>query len=262
METLLACTLLATGVAPTRDVRAPIAVTRTRHTVVDARVNGAGPFRLVLDTGSPITLVSGRAALAAGLQTKEQAARPTLMGIRGFRRAREIAVGEASVPDVTVVVMDHPIVELLSSVDGPIDGILGYSWFGRFRMVLDYSGATITLTPTNHRPEDALTTMVVRVGGAISRRVLVAPAGLWGLALGPADDAGGLPVRAVARGSAAAAAGLRPGDRLLSIDGRWTDSALDCAAAAMEHRPGRAVPVRIRRGGTELELRVVPRHGL
>ena len=79
-----------------------------------------------------------------------------------------------------------------------------------------------------------------------------APRAWIGLELGD-DDRPGIAVKAVTRGSPAARARLRPGDRLLALDGRATDDYPQLAAALAQLAPGTQVTLRIRR---ELELRL------
>lgn len=62
----------------------------------------------------------------------------------------------------------------------------------------------------------------------------------------------------VMEGSAAEAAGIRAGDRILSIDGRSMGNFMDIPMA-VAHRPGEAVNVRIARGGSEQDIRLTPR---
>lgn len=62
----------------------------------------------------------------------------------------------------------------------------------------------------------------------------------------------------VMEGSAAAAAGIREGDRIVSIDGRTMEVFTDIPMA-VAHRPGEAMDVRIERGGAEETLRLTPR---
>jgi S1-C subfamily serine protease len=57
-------------------------------------------------------------------------------------------------------------------------------------------------------------------------------------------------------------AGIQAGDRLLTLDGRWTDSVTDCYTAAGHVKPGSAVKVVVRREGSEKELTVKPTFGL
>ena len=51
------------------------------------------------------------------------------------------------------------------------------------------------------------------------------------------------------------------GDRLLTLDGRWTDSLPDLYEAAGHARPGAAAVLKVKRGGKELELKVTPLKG-
>ena len=69
-------------------------------------------------------------------------------------------------------------------------------------------------------------------------------------------------MKEVRPGSAAAAAGLRAGDRLLTLDGRWTDSVADCYQAAEAVTPGQAAEVVLRRDGKEVKRTVTPTEGM
>jgi serine protease Do len=59
----------------------------------------------------------------------------------------------------------------------------------------------------------------------------------------------------VVRGGAAATAGIRRGDTIVSVDGRRTRTAADVARVVGRHKPGETVAVVVRRGGRELTLR-------
>src|SRR4029077_13891705 len=88
------------------------------------------------------------------------------------------------------------------------------------------------------------------VGDADQVKVL-APAAQWGFtAANPADDDEvGVVVKEVLASSPAAKAGLQPKDRLMTVDGRWTDSLVDLFAAVEKIPPGTEVKVHIRRAG-------------
>ena len=55
--------------------------------------------------------------------------------------------------------------------------------------------------------------------------------------------------------------GLKPGDVLTTLDGRWTTSIADVFHAAADAEPGRAAAVVILRDGKELTLTVTPAEG-
>jgi len=65
-------------------------------------------------------------------------------------------------------------------------------------------------------------------------------------------------VGSVIAGSAADAAGLRPGDRIVSVDGRSMERFMDIPMA-VAHRPGEAMDIRFVRGGSEQAIRLTPR---
>ena len=92
----------------------------------------------------------------------------------------------------------------------------------------------------------------------------MAPAGQWGLLLhkGKKDQEPGVTVQDVLPGSAAAAAGVKSGDRLLTLDGRWTDTIPDAYQAAGHVKPGTSAQVLVKRDGKEMELTVKPLSGL
>ncbi len=76
------------------------------------------------------------------------------------------------------------------------------------------------------------------------------------------DEDAGVDVKSVVPGSAADKAGLKRGDRLLTLDGRWTDSIEDLYEAAGFVKAGTKVVVRIKRGGKEMDLEVTPVSGM
>ena len=96
------------------------------------------------------------------------------------------------------------------------------------------------------------------------RRKILRPAAQWGLVLhkDDKDEEAGVTIKEVLPGSAAAAAGLQAGDRLLTLDGRWTDTLADAYLATSYVKPGTAAKVVIKRNGREREQTVKPRPGL
>jgi S1-C subfamily serine protease len=76
------------------------------------------------------------------------------------------------------------------------------------------------------------------------------------------DEDPGVTVTKVLAGSPAAESGLKEGDRLLTLNGRWTDSVADTFTAASFVKPGTTVSIVVKRGGKELTLKVKPISGL
>ena len=72
----------------------------------------------------------------------------------------------------------------------------------------------------------------------------------------------GVTVTEVRAGSPAAAAGLKVGDRLLELDGTWTESVEDTFRAAGAVPAGQKAKMKIQRGDEALSITIVPRVGL
>jgi hypothetical protein len=234
--------------------------------VVQARINGEGPFHLIFDLGAPITLLSSRAGEKSGVIAAD-APRAFLFSVRGEGQVDRLQIGDLTARDVPVIVLDHPVLrELGNALDRRLDGIIGYTFFARYRTTIDYPARAMTFEPVEFRVANLIRDLPDRLAGPrIARHVVLAPGGIWGLVLGaPAEglESPGVPIRAVLAGSPAAVAGLKPGDVLTAIDGRWTTSIIDVHAAAVPAAPDRDVSVVILRDGREQTLTVRPKPGL
>lgn len=257
--------------SPAADPKAPFVIPfellRSRHMAVQVKVNGTGPYRLVFDTGAPMNLVSNKLAREAGLIKKGERPLLPLFGMAGPKIIHQLEIGSIQLHDVPAVVMDHPTVGAMARVLGPIEGIIGFPFFARYRTTVDYQKRELTLVPNGYEPKDAMQGLMEKLmnppKGKPEPRVL-APAALWGFDVTkPAgDQQEGVTVVGVLPDSPAAAAGLQKGDRLLTLDGRWTDSTADVYAAAELIPPGRPVVLVVRRDGKQLRLTVTPRPGL
>ena len=239
----------------------------SRHMLIRAEINGKGPFSLIFDTGAPINLVSSGLAKKAGIKSG---------GFSLFSGPKPVNVKSFTVDNVTaanlpVLVMDHPTVETISEVFedkyGPIDGIIGFPFFARYAMTVDYQRQRLTLIPNGYKPGDYLGDLIGRINQLsedANRPRVVAPAGLWGVSVSKpdGDEKGGVVVDGVADTGPAGIAGLRKGDRLLTIDGRWTDTVADTFQAVALVRPGRSVVVVYERDGQKRRAKVVPKTGL
>jgi hypothetical protein len=253
--------------APAKAIRVPFKTLASQHIIVPVKINGKGPYRLIFDTGAPVTLLNNRIAKAGGVFPKNFR-RPffALFGSMGDFKVKSLQVGGVEAHNVPIVVMDHPTVEFVSKLVGPIDGIVGFSFWGRYRVSIDYQAREMTFVPTTYQPPDLMQTILktLTVGGGKAKTEVLAPAGQWGFrVVKEAKDAEpGVTVAEVLPGSPAAAAGLKAGDRLLVLNGRWTDSVADCYTAAAHVQPGTTARLTICREGKEREVTVHVQAGL
>jgi hypothetical protein len=263
---LAAAPLLHADTAPPKAVTVPFELLKTGHMAVKVKVNGKGPYRLIFDTGAPITLVNTKVAREAGV-LRAASASPFGGIFGGATEAviKELEVGEQKAGNVAAVVMDHPTVEAISRALGPIEGIVGFPFFARFRMTLDYQAKTLTFVPSGYKPPDTMRgLMFALMAGPGDEPQVLSPAALWGVVVrkDDGDEEAGVTVKQVLAGSPAAAGGIKPGDRLLTLDGRWTDTVADLFAAAGHVKPGTTADVVVRRDGKERVLKVKPSDGL
>ena len=250
----------------------PIELLPSRHFVVLVKLNDKGPYRLILDTGAPLTIINSKVAKEAGL-TKKAGGGGGILGLLGGG-VDQIQVGKMQVGDVVAeksgaVVMDHPTVQAISDAfekeSGPIAGIIGFPFFARFAMTVDYQKKEVTFKPNGYKPGDYMQDLMasmMKIEEKNKPRV-VSPAGLWGFAVEKekSDEAEGVTVKTIFADGAAAKGGLKVGDRVLTIDGRWTDSLGDTILAASLIKPGKAVAVSVKRDGKEVKLTITPTTG-
>jgi Aspartyl protease/PDZ domain len=237
------------------------------HLAVQVKINGKGPYRLVFDTGAPMILLSNRVGKEAGLAgANKQPAMPVRFGLPGMVRVGKLEIGSLVAEDVNAIVFDHPTVEAMAEVFGPIDGIVGFPFFARYRTSIDYKAKELTFVPNGYKPGDLFQTLMATLTQPHVKNPpprVIAPAGQWGMRIEKAesDTAAGVMVAEVYAGGAAAKAGIHVGDRLLTLDGCWTDSVADGYQAAEEIKPGQAVEVQLRRDEKEIRLKVTPYAG-
>jgi hypothetical protein len=253
--------------AKDKPVAVPFELLKTKHMAVMVKINGKGPYRLIFDTGAPISLLNTKVGKQAGL-VKGKTPALSLFNAAGQVKVEKMEIGGLVAENVPAVVMDHPTVEAISKVLGPIDGIVGLPFFGRFKMTIDYQKKEMTFVPNGHEPPDFMDTMMATIMALVSRdkpptKVLTA-LGQWGMVVDKSEngDDAGVTIKEIMPGTAAANAGLKAGDRLLTLDDRWTDSVADCYAAAGAVKPGVAVKITVVRDGKEREITITPASGL
>lgn len=258
---IIATPVGAQGKAP---IVVPFETIASRHMIVDVVVNGKGPFTLVFDTGAPLTLISSKLAREAKIATG--GGLMALFGNFGQQKIGTLELGDIKLDKVDAIVMDHPTVDAIGQATGKkLDGIVGFNVFGRYKTTIDYQKKTLTFVPTDFRPVNMFEVLVQAMtpsANDLKRIPVLAPQGLLGLSVSKNadDEAAGVVIDVVRPESPAAKAGLKVGDRLLTIDHRWTDRVADCFEAARTIRAGETVDIEIERDGKKRTVKatVVP----
>ncbi len=182
-------------------VTVPFEMLPTNHMLVEAKINGKGPYRLIFDLAHPITLLGNRASEASGV-VDDKAPRAFLFGMRGEAEIDKLEAGGLVARKLPVIVFDHPVLTALGDVIGRrIDGIMGFTLFARYRTTIDYQTKQMTFEPVNYEVRDLLKDLPDRIlGPKVAKERVLSPSGVWGIRLGKPIgglDAPGVPVAAV-----------------------------------------------------------------
>src|SRR5271157_1216036 len=237
----------------------------SNHMLVKATINGKGPYRLIFDLGAPVTLLGNQAAEASGV-VQADAPRSFLFSMRGEAEISQLQVGGMTVTKLPVIVFDHPALKALgNALAHSIDGIIGFTFFARYRTTIDYQSNQMTFEPVDFQIRDLLRELPDRLmGPKFAHRRILAPKGLWGLQLArskPGQQIPGVLISRVLPRSPAALAGLKAGDVLTTLGNRWTTSVTDTYAAAQNTEPNKDAQITIVRDGKEQTLTVRPVDG-
>lgn len=241
----------------------PFEMLRSGHMAVMVKFNGLGPYKMIFDTGAPTNLVNNKVAKAAGLLKGKAKPLFAPFGSQGEAVIDSLEVGGQKAEKVSTMVMDHPTIDQVSkALNTPIEGLIGFPFFGKFKTTIDYQAKTMTFVPSGYNPPNIMEAMMSALMGSDGPKQL-APAAAWGFSAEQRDkESAGVEVTAVRPDSPAAKGGLKVGDRLLTLDGRWTDTAVDLFQAASGVKPGTKVVLKVKRDGKELKLEVAPVAGL
>ena len=271
---LISSPALAQAPPAPKPIVVPFTLLPSRHMMIETKVNGKGPYRLIFDTGAPLNLVNNKLAKETKIAKKAGKGGGLGGGFGLFGGVSEaeistLEIGGLTVEKLPVAVMDHPTVKAISDafVDeyGPIDGIVGFPLFGRYSTTVDYQKKELTFSPSTYKPGDLLQDLMGSMMKSVDRKNeprIVGAAGVWGFsAKGASDDKSGIVVDTITPEGPAAKGGLKVGDRLLTLDGRWTDTVSDLFLVASLIKPGRTVTAVVVRDGKEQSLTITPVKG-
>jgi hypothetical protein len=111
--------------------------------LVSAKINGAGPITLILDTGSDRTLVAPAALQRLGIST-ENAPHGILKGVTGISYVDAVWVNSVEVGETKV----GPLLIIAHDADLKVaDGLLGRDFLANFNVTIDSKERVVTLAP-------------------------------------------------------------------------------------------------------------------
>ncbi len=248
----------------------PYRLTDTKHVLVRAKINGKGPFNLILDTGAPAVFITKPIAKKAGVATDDEG--------WGTFDAFEME-GGVKVEKVKTRVEDLVQIDGMNSMGlagVELHGVIGYNVLAKFRIDYDFTADKLTFQPLpNFEPPtperikakggDDIQSMgpLVKMLAALSGmkpNFEVAPRGFIGIEFDEAK--GAVVVKKVLAGSPAEKAGFKVGDTIEAVKAVDVASGKDLATALAKAGVGTKVRVTVKRAGKSDELTVELGKGL
>jgi predicted aspartyl protease len=131
------------------------------HVYVPASVNGSRSLWFLLDTGAgvPVTLIDDKVAASIRLRTHATRKAAAIGGSvkLALTMPANLTVGSATIKDA--VFAELPLRQQQEAEGHEIDGILGYDFFRRYTVDIDYPQHSIALSPPAQPSHDATTRM-------------------------------------------------------------------------------------------------------
>jgi predicted aspartyl protease len=133
----IAAALPAEPAAPNREADIPFATDRDGAVIVPVWIDGSGPFRFLLDTGSNLSAVSETLVASWSLTP---VAKTALTTVGGVAMRPVVQLGDVSVGTVTRTGLLASIAtpDELSILGAGVDGMLGQDFLATYNFTVDY----------------------------------------------------------------------------------------------------------------------------
>ena len=248
----------------------PYRLTDTKHVLVRAKINGKGPFNLILDTGAPAVFITKPVAKKAGVEVDE----------KGWGKFDEFEIeGGVKVEKVRTRVEDLVQIDGMNSMGlagVELHGVIGYNVLAKYRIEYDFTVDKLVFgvlegfePPAPERIEakggddiqsmGPLVKMLAALSG-IKPNFEVVPRGFVGIEFEEAK--GAVVVSKVLAGSPAEKAGFKPGDVVEAVKATNVETGNDLTKALAKAGVGAKLRVTVKRGDKCEELTVELGKGL
>jgi len=253
----------------TKAVEVPYRLTGTNHLMVRAKINGKGPFNLIVDTGAPAVFITKKSAKKAKVEADQKEwAKFDSFELEGGLKVDKV---RARVEDL--VQLDGMNTMGLAGME--LHGVIGYELLARFRIEYDLTRDKLVFAPLDFDPPalqplgrkgaDEIQSMgpMVKMMAAllgVKPNFELVPRGFTGIEY--EEKADKVTIKSVLPGSPAAKAGLKAGDMITSVKTVTIDSGKDLTRALAKAGIGTKWRFYITRDGKELEIVVELGKGL
>ena len=248
----------------------PYRLTDTKHLMVRAKINGQGPFNLIVDTGAPAVFITKAVAKRA----KAEAGEKEWVNFDSFELEGGLKVEKARGRVEDLVQIDGMNSMGLAGVE--LHGVIGYNVLAKYRITYDFTADKLGFDPIAGFDPPPLVPIGGKAGAGgldaigplmkmmasflgIKPNYNAVPRGFVGIIF---DDADGIVVREVLAESPAEKAGFKPGDKIESIKNTNIDDAKDLNRALAKAGVGTKLKVSVKRGDKSEELTLELGRGL
>jgi hypothetical protein len=254
---------------PAGRVEVPYRLTDTKHVLVRVKMNGKGPFNLILDTGAPAVFITKAVAKKAKVETDAKG----WANFNSFEVEGGLKVDKARGRVEDLFQLEGMNGMGLAGVE--LHGVIGYNVLAKYRIQYDFTADKLGFEPLpGFEPPpikpiggkgqggiEMLGPMMKMMAGllGIKPNFATMPRGFVGIEF---DDQDGVVVRKVLPGSPADKAGLKAGDRIESVKNRSIDDAKDLTRALAKAGVGTKLTVTVKRGDKTEDLTLELGRGL
>ncbi len=251
-------------------VEVPYRLTDTKHLMVRTKINGKGPFNLIVDTGAPAVFITKNVAKKAKAEADEK----DWVNFDTFELEGGLKVEKARGRIEDLVQLDGMNGMGLAGVE--LHGVIGYNVLAKYRIEYDLTSDKLVfeslpkfdpppLMPLGGKGGEGIQSMgpMVKMLTAllgIKPNFETAPRGFTGIEY--EEKNGKVFIKTVLAGSPAEKAGLKVGDHIASVKTDAIDSGKDLNRALAKAGVGTRWRFYVTRGGKEEEVVVELGKGL
>jgi hypothetical protein len=254
---------------PAGRVEVPYRLTDTKHVLVRVKMNGKGPFNLILDTGAPAVFITKAVAKKAKVETDAKG----WANFDSFEVEGGLKVDKARARVEDLFQLEGMNGMGLAGVE--LHGVIGYNVLAKYRIQYDFTADKLGFEPLpgfdpppikpiggkGQGGLEMLGPMMKMMAGllGIKPNFATVPRGFVGIEF---DDKDGVVVRKVLHGSPADKAGLKAGDKIETVKNKSIDDAKDLTRALAKAGVGTKLTVTVKRGDKTEDLTLELGRGL
>jgi hypothetical protein len=255
---------------PAKSFQVPYRLTKPKHILVRAKINGKGPYNFILDTGAPALFVAVPVARKLGVKPgKDDWGTFDRFEIEGGVVLTKIRGRIETPPQIEGM-------NALGLAGVELHGMIGYEILARYRMVIDFTRDKMEWTPLDYKPKEAWSPAGARGTGGLDLigSLMKSVSSLLGTQASPPvrlraflgvelkDDEENPVVQSVLAAGPAGKAGLKVGDRITHIQKRTVLDISDVQRYIRQKNPGEEITLTVERSKEKMEITITLGEGL